>query len=310
MDFESNGLSESEEVGMFGKRIAFTLAVLAVLGTAGMAAGQAVESRWAFGPMTIDGVAQEWDESTPILDAGSKVEYALRNDGKNLYIIMVFRDPDPKLRSKVYPKSTLDYTGMKIYFATGTKKSKDYGIFFQKKQYTADALIANLEKRGQVLTEAQKAEIRKKDTHIVFTEEIIKPKNAAAVSDPAVETDAPMFRTIEKGRLAVCEFRIPLNRINQLGGIGAEPGQSILLGFEWGGMTAQILRDMMAGRADGSVSAGDRGVSSDSGFGDAESSTEGSGGFGGAGGGVGELNRNPRYKKHSFWIEAKMAIKG
>ena len=287
---------------MSRKPMAFTavLAAIVVLAAPGLAAGQAAESLWASGPMTIDGVAQEWDASTPIIDEGSKVEYALRNDGRNLYIIMVFKNP-------LY-KSTLDYTGMKIYFTTGAKKSKEFGILFQKKQLTAEGLIANLQKRGQAPTEEQNAEIRKKSTHIIFSEEVIRPKKAAAPTDPAVATDPPIFRTIEKGRLAVCEFRIPLSRINQLGGIGAEPGQSILLGFEWGGMTAQIMRDMMAGRADRSVSAGDRGVSSDSGFSD--SSGDSGGEIRGMGSGVGEMNRDPRYKKQSFWIEAKLAIKG
>jgi len=276
-------------------------AALIVLSVPAAAADKVVESMWASGPMTIDGVAQEWDESTPIVDPGSKVEYALRNDGRNLYIIMVFRTPPPNVRAKIFPKSTLDYTGMRVFFTTGAKKSKDTGLLFQKKQYTADALIASLEKQGRTLTEAQKAEIRQKPTHIVFTEELIKPKKVSDTADTADEAEPPVFRAIEKGPLAVCEFRIPLSRV------GAEPGQTVKLGFEWGGMTAQILRDMMAGRADQSVSAGDGGVRSDSGFGDSESGTTGSGGFGGTGGGVGEMGRNPRYAKHAFWVEAKLA---
>jgi len=276
-------------------------AALIVLSVPAAAADKVVESMWASGPMTIDGVAQEWDESTPIVDPGSKVEYALRNDGRNLYIIMVFRTPPPNVRAKIFPKSTLDYTGMRVFFTTGAKKSKDTGLLFQKKQYTADALIASLEKQGRTLTEAQKAEIRQKPTHIVFTEELIKPKKVSDTADTADEAEPPVFRAIEKGPLAVCEFRIPLSRV------GAEPGQTVKLGFEWGGMTAQILRDMMAGRADQSVSAGDGGVRSDSGFGDSESGTTGAGGFGSTGGGVGEMGRNPRYAKHAFWVEAKLA---
>ena len=292
--------------------LSLVLAALLVFSASGFSPEKVVESMWAPQPLTIDGVAQEWDESTPVIDDGSKVEYALRNDGRNLYIIMVFRSPDPRLRSKVYPKSTLDYTGMKIYFTTGAKKSKEFGILFQKKQLTAEGLIANLQKNGPAPTEEQKAEIRKKSTHIIFSEEVIRPKKAAAPTDPAVNTDPPIFRAIDidKGRLAVCEFRIPLSRINQLGGIGAEPGQSILLGFEWGGMTAQIMRDMMAGRADGSVSASDRGVSSDSGFSGSGGGDEAGGEIRGMGSGVGEMNRDSRYKKQSFWIEAKLAIKG
>ncbi|NTU51441.1 MAG: hypothetical protein HGA94_03265, partial [Candidatus Aminicenantes bacterium] len=160
------------------------LAACSLLAILGLAADKVIESLWQSGPMTIDGVAQEWETSEPIFDEGSQVQYALRNDGRNLYIIMVFRTPDRASRSRIYPKSTLDYTGMRIYFTTGDKKAKDFGILFQKKQYTADALIANMEKRGQVVSEAEKAEIRKKPTHIVFSEEIIKPKNFDHCGEP------------------------------------------------------------------------------------------------------------------------------
>jgi hypothetical protein len=286
---------------MFRKRFNLTLALaaLAVVAAPVFAAGQAVESGWAPAPLVIDGVAQEWGNMTPIIEDESKVEYALQNDGKNLYVIMVFKNP-------MY-KSTLDYTGMKIYFTTGAKKSKDYGILFQKKQYTADALIASLQKRGQKLSEAQIAEIRKKPTHIVYTEEVIKPKKAAAAADEASLAEPPMFRAVEKGRLSVCEFRIPLNRVSQVGGISAGPGQQIILGFEWGGMNNQIMRDMMAGRADRSVASDGRAVSSDSGF--ADSSGDGGGGFESRAGQIpsSEYNRDPRYKKHAFWVEAKLA---
>jgi hypothetical protein len=297
---------------MNDRRIFALMAVLAasaLLATTAPAGAQVIESLWQSAPMTIDGVAQEWETSQPIIDDGSQVQYALRNDGRNLYIIMVFRAPQPGSRSRVFPKSTLDYTGMKIYFTTGSKKSKDYGILFQKKEYTADALIASMEKRGQTVSEAQKAEIRKKNSQIVYTEEVIKPKKAVAPSGGAGDSDAPMFRVVEKGPLAVHEFRIPLNRVPALGGVDAKPGQEILIGFEWGGMTNQILRDMMAGRADRSVSARDSGSQmGGSGTITADSMAGGEGGdIRGMGGGVGEMGRDPRYQKHAFWISAKLA---
>jgi hypothetical protein len=293
------------------KRTLFAIMVVAVAGA--LAAGSAapadekIQSTWQSAPLTVDGVAQEWDSSEPIIDEGSNVQYALRNDGRNLYIIMVFRSPERGARTRIFPKSTLDYTGMKIYFTAGTKKSKDYGILFQKKEYTAEALIANREKRGQALSEAEKAEIRKKPTHIVYTEEVIKPKKDAAAGSGAVESDQPMYRQIDKGPLTVCEFRIPLNRVNALGGIDAKPGQEIMLGFEWGGMTQQILRDMMAGRSDSSVSARDSGSAMQAGLADSMAGGDAGGEIRGMGGGVGEMGRNPRYQKHAFWISAKLA---
>lgn len=292
-----------------------TLIGLTIIALAGaLAAGSAgpgdqkVQSTWQATPLTVDGVAQEWDSSEPLTDEGSAVQYALRNDGRNLYIIMVFRTPDPRARARIYPKSTLDYTGMKIYFTAGTKKSKDYGILFQKKQYTPDALIASMEKRGQAVSEAEKAEIRKKATHIVFTEEFIRPKKApaAAALAGAGEVDPPMYRQIDKGPLSVCEFRIPLAWIREAGG-AVRAGDPIMLGFEWGGMTQQILRDMMAGRADGSVSARDSGSSMQAGLAESMAGGDAGGEIRGMGGGVGEMGRNPRFQKHAFWISATLA---
>jgi hypothetical protein len=283
-----------------------TIAAAALFAAPALAAEKKVASLWQAGPMAIDGVAQEWETSEPVIDEVSQVQYALRNDSRNLYIIMVFRSPQPGSGSQAYPKSTLDYTGMKIYFTTAAKKSKDFGILFQKKQYTADALIANMERRGQVLSEAEKAEIRKKPTHIVFTEEILKPDKTEVPAGGAEGSDPPTFRAIDKGALGIYEFRIPLNRVNALGGIGAEPGQEILLGFDWGGMTNQILRDMMAGRADQSVRAADQGSAMRAGSADSMAGGEG-GEIPGMGGGTGEIRRNPRYKKYTFWITAKLA---
>jgi hypothetical protein len=293
---------------MSRKAMAFiaVLAVSTILAAPSLAEGQVIDSLWQSDPMAIDGVAQEWETSAPVFDDGSQVQYALRNDGRNLYIIMVFRTPDRASRSKTYPKSTLDYTGMKIFFTAGEKNSKDYGILFQKKEYTADALIASMQKRGQAVTEEQKAEIRKKPTHIVFSEEIIKPKKAVTPAETPADSDPPMYRQTDKGPLAVCEFRIPLNRVRELGGLGAGPGQQIRLGFEWGGMTNQILRDMIAGRADQSVSARDGGTAIQAGTADSMAGGEG-GEIRGVGSGVGEMGRNPQYKKHAFWIEAKLA---
>ncbi len=286
------------------KRTAIILTAVLILSGLAAAQGKIIESLWTVDPVKIDGVAAEWDDAMPITEKVSKVDYALKNDGKNIYIIMVFRD--------MLSRTTLEYTGMKIYFTTGTKKSKDFGIHFQKKQISADQLISNLETlRGQPLGEAEKAELRKKKTHIIFTEDLIQPKKSTIQIDPKAVGGAPGFQSIEKGKLAVYEFRIPLGLIHQMGGTGAGPGNPIKLGFEWGGMTNQIMKDMMAGRADQSVSAGDRGVRQDSGFTLSEGAGDGGGGeISGMGGFTGDMRRNPMYKFHSFWIDAKLASPG
>jgi len=283
---------------MTGKNILLTLALTAsvVLSVSGADKDKVVESQWAPRPVLIDGASRDWDDATPILNAGSKVKYALKNDGRNLYIILVFKGD--------LSKTTIDYTGIQIFLTAGEKKSKDFGFLFLRKQVTADELIATLEKKGQALSEERKTEIRKQKTYAQFSEEPIVPKKAVAAADPAAEAEQPVFRATDQGPAAIYEFKIPLSRINPPGGAGVEPGQSVMLGFEWGGMTKEIMKNVMAARAEsGSVARQSKG-SSDSGFSDSSGQGEGDGGT------FTDFNRDPHYKKHSFWVAAKLAAQG
>lgn len=283
---------------MFRKLNVFILVLAALLAFSASAFSKekVVESQWAAHAMLIDGALQDWDDAPPILDAGSKARYALKNDGRNLYIILVLTGD--------LSKTTIDYTGLHIFLTAGEKKSKDFGFLFLKKQITADELLATLEKKGQALSEERKAEIRKQKTYVQFSEEPIRPKNAAAEPVPAAEAEQPVFRAAAQGAATIYEFKIPLSRINPPGGAGVEPGQSVMVGFEWGGMTKEIMKNVMADRAgSGSVARQSQG-SSDSGFSDTSGEGVGDGGT------FANFNRDPRYKKHSFWVAAKLAAQG
>lgn len=274
--------------------IPLILAALVAIAAAGLAKDIVITSQWSAAPVRIDGLEQDWQDATFLTDEGSKAQYAVKNDGANLYILFVFKDQ--------MSATTIDYTGMKVYFGAEGKKSKDLGILFQKKPMAADNVIAEMEKRGETLTDERKAELRKQKTYMVFVEEVINAKKAAAPSDPAVQTLPPVYRAANNKRVAVYEFRIPLSRINQPGGIGTEPGQTIKLGFEWGGMTQEIMRNVMADRAaSGAVARqGASGMTS--------SVAAGEAGEGGGGGpDFQSYNRDPRYKKHAFWIDLKLA---
>jgi hypothetical protein len=238
-----------------------------------------VQSVWTAAPVTIDGVAQEWNDAAPVFDKASGAQYAVKNDGKDLYIIMVLRQ-----------ESTLQYTGMKIFAGAAAEKNPATGILFIQKMVTADELIASLEKKGQKLTEEQRAEIRKKPTHPIFLEEPILPKGASA---PAGTPEPAQFRSIEKNRVTVLEFKFPLSRI-----AGGQPGADIKLGFEWGGMTKEIRKEIMANRAASGAEAHQ---------GQVAMSVSDTSGDGGGGGPDFSFNRDPRYKKYSFKIDVKLA---
>ena len=250
-----------------------------------------VESVWAALPLTIDGAPQDWDDAPPLFDKASNAQYALKNDGKNLYIIMVFRD--------ALSQSTLALTGMKIYVSADGKKSKDSGILFQQKPMTADELIASLEAKGEVLSEDRKSEIRRQKTYVAYLEEALVAKKGAAAAGTEAKPEPAMFRSTLKGQLAVYEFKIPLSRIGQPGSV--QPGAAFKIGFEWGGVTKEIMKNIMADRAASGASTRKGGVSSDGGFSDQSGQGEGDGGS------FAPFMRDPRYKKHAFWIDAKLA---
>jgi hypothetical protein len=271
-------------------------AAVAALGAAGLAKDTVVASQWAAGPVKIDGLDQDWQDATFLTDPGSKAQYAVKNDGKNLYFLFLFKDPAVE--------STIEYTGMKVFLNTEGRKSKDLGVHFTKKEVTAEALISSLEKTGEVLTDERKAELRKQGVFHMFDADVINAKKAEAPADPTVKTDPPAYRSARNQRVLCWELRIPLSRINQAGGIGSEPGRTIKLGFEWGGMTAQVMKEMMAGKASqGGLSRQGGGMTGAVGTprddtprgatGDIESSFD--------------YQRDPRVRLHSFWIDLKLA---
>jgi hypothetical protein len=266
-------------------------ACVAAFGLAALAKDAAVTSQWSAGPVRIDGLDQDWQDATFLIDEGSKAQYAVKNDARNLYVLFVFKD---QLSS-----TTIEYTGLKVFFNTEGKKNKDLGVFFATKPLDTETVISELEKRGEELTDQQKAELRKQKTHIVFVEEPINEKKLAAPSDPAVKTAAPAYRTAHKQRVLYCEFRIPLSRVNEARGIGTEPGKTIKLGFEWGGMTPEIMKNIMADRA----SSGSMARQGSSAMSVKDTSGDGEGG----GGDFQAFSHDARFKKHSFWIDLTLA---
>lgn len=248
---------------------------------------KAVDSAWVAGPVKVDGLEQDWEGVAFLTDPGSKAQYALRNDGRNLYIAFVFKTPEAA--------STVDATGLRVFFGPAGKKSKDRGVHFLKKTFTADGLIENLEKQGEPLTEARKAEIRQKKDYIVFEAEVINPKKVPAPADPAVASDPPAFGTRARAGQIVYEFRVPLSRTNQPGGVGAEPGQTLKIGFDWGGLTSEMKRAMMSAGGGGSGAA----PSLDASLANERNDQ--------ARGGGAYLTHSPRTRQHAFWIDVKLA---
>jgi hypothetical protein len=231
---------------------------MAVLAPAGWAAEQVVDSVWATLPIVVDGANSEWLDTPLIRHKASEAEYAVRNNADNLYLLFVF-----KTRQAM---TTIEQTGMSVFFSTAGKKQRDLGLRFVKKEPGA-----------------------------VYAADVFNKKGLPTPSAPSARSDPPDFRYLPGPGMVVYEFRIPLSRLNHNpGGIGAEPGQVIKVGFEWGGWTAEMRQAMVVQRTEGSSQA----ASNASALGNCLCV-----GLEDGGGGPG-LQRSP--KKHAFWIDLKL----
>ncbi len=276
--------------------IAFMGLTLSLVAAPVAAQKNVINSEWTATPVKIDGQDQEWQGATLNMDKGSKAEYALKNDGQNLYIIFVFKDPASR--------STIDLMGMTVYYNLEGKKKKADGLHFVKREMTADELIASIEARGEVLTEEKKAAFRTQPGYVLFEGEMIGGAKGMDAAASAPKVDPPTFRTQQKQRVAIYEYRIPLAKNPMIGGIGTAPGESLKLYFEWGGMTKAMMNQMLAQAADGSTRTSSRGASLESGM------SGGDEGLDTARGGMDSIRRNPMAKKHTFWIDVKLAGPG
>jgi uncharacterized membrane protein YgcG len=288
--------SHFEEDGMNSKKLtphilmaAFVLA-LAVIG---YSAEDIVQSKWAVQPPIIDGLDTEWAGAEMIFEKKAGVDYAIRNDAQNMYVLFVFNNPKYL--------SNINMTGFTLYYNLEGKKKKTHAFHFSRTKLSGEELIAYLKKRGEVLTEQQMQAIDPQKTYSVFmTERTGKKDEDIAVTAPIPGVLNPGFKIDRKGEAFIYEFVIPLIKSETSPrGMGVEPGQSLKLGFEWGGMTEALMKRLSAGGGGGDASGEGR-------AGSVIDSTRGGRSRGGSGGAPRSASgRMP--KKYAFWIDVRLA---
>ena len=265
----------------------------------GFAEDKIVDSQWAAAPVKIDGLNNDWDSQALNSEKKVNVDYAFLNDTENLYVLIVFKDPKFL--------SSIRLTGMTIWFNSEVNKKKDFGIRFINRPISADEYIAMLEEKTGAVSEAQKAQIRANPRYMFYDHELINKTSKEAPSKFSETQDLkiPLFRNSSQEKTAVYEFSVPLNRLAELSAeIGADPGRTIQVCFEWGGAT-KGMKDAVAAQigsegarattegATGSLTAerGQRG-----GLSDVEDETEDLAAM-----------RKRLPKQYSFWVEVKLA---
>jgi len=255
-----------------------------------------VKSSWTAAPPAIDGVSGDWTGATFLTEKGVKVDYAFMNDGSHLYVFLAFKDPKYL--------SSIETTGIYVYFSLDDKKNKGQGLRFYKRRATGDQVIALMEKRGEPLTDQDKASLQgQKIFYLYDWQPIDKNVNPILLVSPGTPPDYPVFKGKMVENAWTYEFKIPLakNETQPLG-VGAGTGQTIKIGFEWGGISEEMKKAAAAQRK-GNPSNIDMSASADS--------LRGGGGGGttppfqipvpGGGKGTGTP------KKYDFWLDVQLA---
>lgn len=285
------------------KNLLIPIFSLLLLGFFVLAAAQekAYKSQLISEPRQIDGQANDWEGASFVNFKKANVDYALAHDDEHLYIVMIFNDRESL--------STAEQTGVFIYFSQAGKKNKDYGYHFIRKIISADEAIARMESYGELLSEERKAQIREKKMFAIYVGEPVGKQFLADLQkikgqkfEPAVfrsqvpqSRRAPGAAARQSGgfQKAVFEFRIPLRPSPALPPL-LEPGRPINLGVEWGGMTEEMKKNLMARRAEEAT----RTTGTDSRAGESEEgSTEG-----GIDRRAGELRFREIPRKFNFWF--------
>ncbi len=263
---------------------------LLVFSTTGFSKDNAVTSKWTVQPPIIDGLSDDWTGDVFGSEEKLDVHYAVRNDAQNMYVLLVFKDKKSL--------SSISGTGITLYYDIQGKKKKDYAHNYIKKQVTADELIAYLGQQGQVLTEEKIQSIKAKDAYVVYMAQKAGKKNKNdTTAAPGSDAILPAFKINTQDGAVIYEFKIPLLKSEiSPEGIGIDPGQNLKLGFEWGGMSDEMRkqRDRAAAASSGDVSR--EGL----GRGAVDTNSVGRAMPGASGGGAAP-------KKHSFWIDVKLA---
>jgi len=138
----------------------------------------------------------------------------------------------------------VELTGMTIYFNPEGQKKKGHGINFRKIMLTADQFIDWMEKNKGPMDEEEKKKIKVHDQYWLFHSGIIEKGVKDIVTAEESERITPaVFRMARQQKAFIYELAIPLERATKLApGIGTKAGESLSVGFEWGGWTQELKK--------------------------------------------------------------------
>ena len=191
-------------------------------------------SPWQKIQLKVDGDISDWPAPSWQTEKDVQVDYAFGNDDGSLYLVFVFKD------QKFL--SSIAQTGFTVWINDQGKKKKKIGLRFEKKTLSAADLVAGMEKRNGPMAEDKKKEMLAKPAYVVNRFTAVDGDNEDRTARVFQQPPLPDFASkAAPGRL-VFEFRIPIGPGN---GLNLAPGKTVMVGFDWGGFTKEMRRELM-----------------------------------------------------------------
>ncbi len=249
---------------------------------------QEVQTRWSPGPVKVDGDMTEWASGSTVYFEDLGVQLGLSNDSQNLYVLFRFSN-------QAWARA-IRRGGVTLWLDNSGKKNKDLGIRYTGGPSMLDLPMQGSSSRGgfrEAMTPEMQQRLAEMEQDPAGQITLIYKKSSQEITlrphgsgDPAAGFAAPQG-------IYTYEFSIPLEKGDGFDcGIGAKPGQTVSLGFEWGGMSKEDRQKMMERMGSGMGGPPPGGMS---------------GGRGGMGGRPGGPRMRPA-EKQEFWVKTQLAL--
>jgi len=200
-----------------------------------------MQSHWSTESIKVDGQSEDWADTPLTCFKDSQVSLGLRNDAENLYILFRFKN---ETWARLIARG-----GMTLWLDNMGKKKKDFGI-----RYTGGPSPSQLQQSGEGrfrdrLTPEQQERMLERHAEMAKQVTIIDKQADKEISVPADGSQGPAASFAYEQGFYSYEFKIPLQgREDNCYAIGAQAGQTVGLGLEWGGMDAQRQMRQERGR--------------------------------------------------------------
>ncbi len=277
-----------KNITVLGARTLFLLIIAGSTLLAGCKT-QEVPTHWSAEPVQVDGEMTGWDgmPTTYFEDLGAQL--GLSNDGENLYILFRFNN-------QTWARA-IRMGGVTLWLDSSGKRNKNFGI-----RYAGGPSLSEFQKMRpsgeggfrEALTPEQQQRLSEMEKAGFDQITIIDKKGNQEMTVSSDGSAGPAACFASPQGTYTYELSIPLKKgdVSHYG-IGAEPGQVICLGLEWGGMDEedrQKMMERMGGGPPGGMGGGPPG-----------------GMGGGRGGGPRGGGRMQPVEEQELWVKTRLA---